>query len=436
MMNRDLQFIVYLGGGLAMTLRRGVARVAAAVAASAVPVSCLALPASGAHQPGIAPHTSHTSHISQTPYTPYAPYAPYAPRTPHALHTPHASYVLHAPHTPYAPYLPHVPYGLYTTYVPHVPYAPHRSDAPHVPYVPYMPYVPHRTYRPYTSHVFRAPHAASPVSCSSSRQPALAAKLAADIQAARSGRVSSVAVGVDDPGAGLVCWFNPSAPFDSASVVKVTILAALLRTATAQHRYLTQREASLATAMITRSDNNATSALWAELGPGALRNFLSLARMTQTSLGQGGYWGLTQITAHDEILLLRLLASPNPVLGNTSRSYALGLMARVVPAQRWGVPAGAPVSLTTHVKNGWLPRSTHGWRIHSIGCFTGPGRTYSIVVLTQDNPTMAYGVSSVEAIARVIHRDLNPGATSAPPAAPARAADTPDEDIPPQPGIP
>ena len=259
--------------------------------------------------------------------------------------------------------------------------------------------------------------AVSAVSCSSARQPALAAKLAADIQAARSGRLSTVAVGVDDPGPGLVCWLNPSSPFDSASVVKVTILGALLHTAAAQHRYLTQREAALATAMITMSDNDAASALWAELGPGALQNFLKLAQMTQTSLGAGGYWGLTQITAHDEILLLRLLTSPNPVLNNASRSYALGLMAEVIPAQRWGVPAGAPATLTTHVKNGWLPLSTHGWRIHSIGCFTGPGRTYSIVVLTQDNPTMPYGVTTVEAIARVIHRDLNPAAAPAHPQA-------------------
>jgi len=27
----------------------------------------------------------------------------------------------------------------------------------------------------------------------------------------------------------------------------------------------------------------------------------------------------------------------------------------------------------------------HGWRIHSIGCFTGCGGGYSIVVLTLDN---------------------------------------------------
>jgi hypothetical protein len=119
-----------------------------------------------------------------------------------------------------------------------------------------------------------------------------------------------------------------------------------------------------------------------------------------------GYWGLTQITANDQVVLLRLLLNGNAVLDPASRSYALRLMAEVIPSQRWGVPVGAPASLTVHVKNGWLPRATHGWRIHSIGCCTGHGGNYSIVVLTQDNPTMAYGITTIEKIAEAINRDL------------------------------
>ena len=159
--------------------------------------------------------------------------------------------------------------------------------------------------------------------------------------------------------------------------------------------------------MITRSDNNAASALWAKLGHSYLQHFLNLAGMKQTVLGPGGYWGLTQVTAHDETLLLRLLLTANTVLTGNSRAYALRLMAQVISSQRWGVPAGAPRSVTVHVKNGWLPRATHGWRINSIGGFTWSKGWYSIVVLSMDNPTMPYGITTVEAIARVIHRDLN-----------------------------
>jgi beta-lactamase class A len=248
---------------------------------------------------------------------------------------------------------------------------------------------------------------ASSAVCSSSSHPALAAKIARDIQAARRGRVSTVAVAVDDPGLGLDCWLNRFSSFDSASVIKVTILAALLRKAEDQHRHLTATEAAQAKLMITESDNDAASDLWAELGRSYLQHFLDVAAMRHTTLGSGSYWGLTQITANDQVVLLRLLLNANPVLDAASRSYALKLMAEVIPAQRWGVPAGAPANLTVHVKNGWLPLATHGWRIHSIGIFTGHGGSYSIVVLTQDNPTMAYGITTIETIARAVNHDLH-----------------------------
>jgi hypothetical protein len=275
------------------------------------------------------------------------------------------------------------------------------------------------------------PAAASSAICQSSSHPALAATLSRDIRAALRGRVSAVAVGVDAPGHRLVCWLNSSQPFDSASVVKVTILGALLRKAEDQHRYLTAGETALARVMITRSDNDAASDLWAELGHRYLQHFLNLAGMTQTVLGPDGAWGLTHITAYDEILLLRLLLRPNHVLDNASRAYELGLMAQVIPSQRWGVPVGAPTSLTAHVKNGWLPLATHGWRINSIGAFTGYRAGYSIVVLTQGNPTMDYGIDTIEAVAEVINRDLNPGAKSVVPrSAISPLWGTPDESIP------
>jgi hypothetical protein len=130
--------------------------------------------------------------------------------------------------------------------------------------------------------------------------------------------------------------------------------------------------------------------------------------MDQTRLGDDGYWGLTQVTAHDQLLLLKLLTRPNSVLTAASRAYQLGLMARVISSQRWGTPAGAPAGAGVHVKNGWLPESS-GWHVNSIGAFTGKGRNYLIAVLTDDNPSEQYGIDTIEAVARVVHRDLNQG---------------------------
>ena len=84
-----------------------------------------------------------------------------------------------------------------------------------------------------------------------------------------------------------------------------------------------------------------------------------------------------------------------------------------------------------HVKNGWLPLGPYAWRINSLGGFTGRGERYSIVVLTQDNPTMSYGVTTVERIAEAVNRDLNPGPRARIPAAGVpRSEQTPDEVLP------
>jgi hypothetical protein len=158
--------------------------------------------------------------------------------------------------------------------------------------------------------------------------------------------------------------------------------------------------------MITQSDNDAATRLWDEVGMSRLRRFLALARMDQTRLGQGGYWGLTQVTAHDEMLLLELLIRRDAVLCDASRRYQLGLMASVIAAQRWGTPAGAPRDVTTHVKNGWLPNGS-GWHINSIGAFTAKADDYLIAVLTDANPSEEYGIDTIEAVALVVHRDID-----------------------------
>jgi hypothetical protein len=273
--------------------------------------------------------------------------------------------------------------------------------------------------------------AASSAICTSKRHPVVAARISKGILAAMAGRSSVVGLAVDDQVSGLTCKYHPHWHFDSASVVKVTILSALLRKLQQEHRTLTAAQKELATEMITISDNDAASTLWAETGRPSLQHFLDLAKMNETVLGPGGYWGLTLITAHDELTLLKVLTSDNSVLTTANRDYVLGLMAQVVSYERWGVPAGAPTDVTVHVKNGWLPLATHGWRINSIGSFSGHGQNYMIVVLSDDNPTMDYGVDTVQDIAEVINHALNPGAASVIPAAtPSRSWGVPDERIP------
>ncbi len=246
--------------------------------------------------------------------------------------------------------------------------------------------------------------AAGPPICVSAAHPLLAARMSGGIAAALDSRRSAVGLTVADPGLDLSCALHQGSHFDAASVIKVTIISALLLKVGGT-AHLTSRQRSLAWAMITQSSNAAATTLWNETGLAALQRFLNRAGMTHTRLSPA--WGLTLITAQDEVRLLGLLTGPGTVLDPASRGYVLYLMAHVIAGQRWGTPAGVPAKVTVHVKNGWLPYPTGSdWHINSIGAFAGPGTSYQLAVLTTGNPSMTYGVDTVQAAARVINRDI------------------------------
>ncbi|PRX95681.1 serine hydrolase [Allonocardiopsis opalescens] len=264
-----------------------------------------------------------------------------------------------------------------------------------------------------------AAHAADPArpvpECASARHPVAAAGVWAGIQEVVTERSGDIAVGVSAFGGELTCGYQAERGYDAASVGKVLVLTTLLRTAQLAGRGLTAEEQTLATEMITVSDNEATRRLRDLLGPARLQEFLDAAGMTRTRLNEDRHIGLTKINARDELRLLDLLVSPNAVLGDAQRGYALDLMGSVVPDQRWGVTAGAPEGAAAHLKNGWLPYpDTQIWRVNSIATFTGtPVGTYHIVVLTDGNDGMAHGVETIERIATRVHAALNtpePGA--------------------------
>ncbi len=227
----------------------------------------------------------------------------------------------------------------------------------------------------------------------------------------------SVSLSVSDDSLELTCWYHSTRLNYSASAVKATILAALLLMAQDERRGLGSWEKNEAWLMITQSDNAAATALWDHVGLARLQHFLDRAKMTQTELNTWGAWGLTEITPHDETVLLRLLKSPDRVLTNRSRDYELDLMSHVISAQAWGVRAGGQKYFTWHIKNGWAPLpdpDRSAWVVNSIGCFLHQKFGYTIVVLTRDNPAsgLSYGIATIEKIARVINRALVPSAIS------------------------
>ena len=259
----------------------------------------------------------------------------------------------------------------------------------------------------------------------------MATAMARAIDASLRGRVSTVGLYVTDGRIGITCQWHAAWHFYAASVIKVTILSALLLKLQDEHRQLSAAQRHLAWLMITQSDNAAANTLWYEVGYHDMQVFLDRAGMRQTRLSP--YWGLTQITPHDEMIQLSLLSTRNKLLTRASRVYVRHLMANVISWQRWGVAAGAPRSVVAHIKNGWLPYPPphFPWEINSLGIFTYRQWVYRIAMLTFRNPTMAYGVSTIQRAAEVIQRRLNPGdmARTAP-GTPNPAWGVPDESLP------
>ncbi|MFD7285308.1 hypothetical protein [Streptomyces sp. NPDC059863] len=189
--------------------------------------------------------------------------------------------------------------------------------------------------------------------------------------------------------------------YDTASIVKVDILAALLLKAQDQGRVLTAQEKKYATSMIQVSDNESADALWLAIGGAAgLDAANKRLGLTATTGGSGPLWGLTQSTATDQLALLSAVFgddSDSP-LGSGSRTYMQGLMNGISADQDWGVSAAGAV---TGLKNGWLQRTaTKLWDINSIGRIVADGHGYLVAVLSSGNVSKEAGISLVEKAAK------------------------------------
>ncbi|MFE4368597.1 hypothetical protein ACFRMN_10185 [Streptomyces sp. NPDC056835] len=189
--------------------------------------------------------------------------------------------------------------------------------------------------------------------------------------------------------------------YDTASIVKVDILAALLLEAQDQGRVLTAQEKEYATSMIQVSDNASADALWQEIGGAdGLDAANKRLGLDATTGGSGPLWGLTQSTASDQLALLSAVFgddSDSP-LGSGSRTYIQGLMGGTAADQDWGVSAAGTV---TGLKNGWLARSATGlWDINSIGRIVADGHGYLVAVLSSGSVSKEAGISLVEKAAK------------------------------------
>jgi hypothetical protein len=213
------------------------------------------------------------------------------------------------------------------------------------------------------------------------------------------------AVGVLDLTTGATVVYNERVSFQTASIVKADILAALLWKLQNSGGHLTDAQKALATRMITKSDNTAASSLYTQLGGATGLTAANKAfGLTSTTPGPGSTWGKAHTTVTDQLTLLKVLTGADSPLSAASRAYQLGLMSQVSEDQRWGVPAAAQNSATgVYVKNGWDTLVADGglWEINSIGRIVEPGHDWLVVVLSSHNSSMEDGQELVEGAAKM-----------------------------------
>ncbi|MFD9906481.1 serine hydrolase [Streptomyces sp. NPDC059063] len=213
-----------------------------------------------------------------------------------------------------------------------------------------------------------------------------------------------IALGIRDVSTGAVATVGDTGfRFHTASVVKSHILAALLLKSQDERRPLTAREQDLVTPMIRESANEPATALWPLVGgsTGMAAAYQRLG-MTDTTPGEGGFWGLTTTTVGDQLRLLDVLHREDSPLSRASRDYQLNLMSTLDKEQiEGGVHTIADPGTVYPAKDGWLPRSHNGlWIINSIGRVQVEGRLLDVVALSQDQPSQTAGVDQVQTVLR------------------------------------
>jgi len=228
------------------------------------------------------------------------------------------------------------------------------------------------------------------------------AALAASWRSYLAGRPGSVSVALYDKISGRIVSVTkaPRSGWETASTVKLDILTDLL-SKTGTNGKLSAWQLAQAKPMISISDNGAASALWrAAGGTAGMNTFYRALGMTATTAGSGGYWGLTQTTATDQLKVLRAVSYPGPFLSANARATATSLLNTVIPSQRWGLTAGVPSGVSVQLKNGWLPHGP-GWVVNSLAHVHGAGRDYVMAVYTRDSATEQIGINTISGLSRL-----------------------------------
>lgn len=191
--------------------------------------------------------------------------------------------------------------------------------------------------------------------------------------------------------------FQPHRRYVTASVVKAMLLVARLRQI-GNHLPSASDQAVLEP-MIEVSDNNAASAVYGWVGDAGLVALVQ--RVGMHDLTVGGYWANVHFSAADQA---KFFLRVDKLVPPRSRSYARRLLSSIVSYQRWGFSRYS-------LRRGWRTFFKGGWRttglgalVHEAALFERGRRRFSLVVLTDGNPSHEYGTETLRGVAQRIFR--------------------------------
>jgi len=194
---------------------------------------------------------------------------------------------------------------------------------------------------------------------------------------------------------------NVHSTFITASVVKAMLLVEYLRRldARGQHR-VDSYSNSFLYPMIHISDNNAATQCWSIVGDAGLYDIAHLAGMTEFSIS-GPLWGGAMLSPADQA---RLFFEMDSLIPREFVGYARFLLSTIDPSQSWAIPAVArPLGYKVFFKDGSEPTAS-GQLVHQIARLEGHGRTFSIAVMTDGDPTMQYGIDTIAGVTQALLR--------------------------------
>jgi hypothetical protein len=206
------------------------------------------------------------------------------------------------------------------------------------------------------------------------------------------GRAGKIGLAVVDSEGRMSGW-HEHWRFVSASVVKAMLLVGYLRRLHRLGLHSVGSANNFLYPMIHVSDNSAATQTYSVIGDGGLYGVAGAAGMTDFSVS--GFWANAQISAADQA---RFFFRMDSLIPREFVGYARWLLSTIAGYESWGIPAVArPRGYAVFFKGGWRGTSL-GQLVHQVGRLEGHSRTFSMAVMTDGDPSMGYGIETIQGV--------------------------------------